>query len=174
MKSLETEPIKTGEQFRDNYKKHDLARDIVLAYMKQRHIKVIDYGDDRREERVWEAGKDKPDAIIWHPELQLAFVDWKGHKDDKWMLNERAYDSYIRYSENYEIPIYCLWVILSSEKIYYAKLPFQNPQYDFMPHDGNNVVKANDEEVYHIDKLIKELSLFKTLSLIKEHYVNPT
>ena len=109
LKTLDFVPKKTAAEFKDNYAMHDIAGDIIRAYMKQRHIKVIDYADDKRDVRVWEAGYDKPDAIIWNPELQLAFIDWKGHNTRTWILNQRAYNSYIRYSEKYQIPIFCIW-----------------------------------------------------------------
>lgn len=166
MKELDFQPKKTTSQFLDNYKKHDEAGRIVRAFFENHHIKVIDYGEDRRNENVWERGKDRPDAIIWNPQIQLAFIDWKGHNDHRWLLNQRAYNSYLAFSEKYGIPIFVLWVYIPDGTIYYAKLPFKDLKVDFLRHDDNRTVSAGLRDVLGINTLLKELSFFKQLVLL--------
>ena len=57
---------------------------------------------------------------------------------------------------------------LGDKDIYYARIPFQNPTEDFMPHDSNYVIKAPESEVRHIENLLEELSLFKQLTIFKK------
>lgn len=155
MKQLDFQPIKTDVQFQRNYVKHDIALEFLKAYFRQRAFKVIDYGPDRRHERIW--GDDKPDILIWRNGYWLAFVDCKGHSGETWMLNKRAYETYLEYSRKYQIPIICAWVVLEDGFIFYDEIPFRKPINDFMPHDGNKVIKT--ETVKHIDNLIKRLKI---------------
>lgn len=155
MRQLDFEPIKSTEEFRKNYQMHDKALGILKSYLRQRNFIIINYGPDRRNERVW--GDDKPDLIIWQNGYWLAFIDCKGHSSDKWMLNERAYNTYLNYSKIYQIPIICAWVNLISGYIFYDDIPFKKPLQDFMPHDFNKVIKT--ENAKHIDNLIKHLKI---------------
>ena len=84
-------------------------------------------------------------------------TDCKGHSGNTWMLNERAYETYLEYSRTYQIPIVCSWVNLETGFIYYDEIPFRKPINDFMPHDGNKVIKTNN--VKHIDYLIRRLRM---------------
>lgn len=165
MKPLDFKTKKTDSAFQANYRKHDIAGQIVRDFMKVNKIKLIDYGDDRRKEKVWEGGEDKPDAIIWNPDIQLAFIDWKGHDDHRWILNQRAYTSYLEFSQKYGIPVFVLWVYLPGKEIYYAKLPFADCKYSFAKHDNNKIVSAGLRDVHGSTTLIKELSFFKQLAL---------
>jgi len=155
MKVLDFEPKKTTAQFLDNYKKHDIALRKVTTYFQQRRFTVIHYGLDKRNERIW--GDDRPDLLIWRNGYWLAFIDCKGHSEDTWFINERAYNTYLDYSRLYQIPIVCIWVNLTTGSMQYAEIPFDKPIHDYMPHDRNNVVKTQDVSPIH--KLIKRLRL---------------
>lgn len=167
MTNLPFEPKKTTGQFLTNYQKHDRAKQIATGFFLSHAIKVIDYGDDRRYERVYFEDKARPDALLWKPELQLAFADFKGHDNYNWMLNKRAYESYIKLSNEYELPAFIIWVVIPEAKIYYTKLPFSYPYEDTMPHDRNKIVKPSTIEVQPIYKLLEELSLYKQTRLLR-------
>jgi len=155
MKDLDFKPVKTRGQFLSNYEKHDPALAKVKMYFRQRQFTVIDYGPDRRNERIW--GDNRPDLLIWKPYYWLALLDAKGHSGDIWMLNKRAYDDYLGYSRHHKIPVFCIWVNLETGQIYYAELPFLDVDNDFMPHDKNKVVKTKNAK--RIDSLIERLRM---------------
>jgi len=161
MKPLEIEVQKTTKQFLDNYSKHDLAGIVVRELLKSKGFIVIPYGEDRRFERIWEAGEDRPNALIWKKGAQLIFIDWKGHETRKWILNERAYNSYVDYGAEFNLPVFCIWLVIPERKLFYARLPFRSPKQEFMPHDQNYVIEASDWEIRDIDNLFDELGLEK-------------
>ncbi len=70
----------------------------------------VPFGEDRRNERVWEMGKDKPDRKILKNGREIALVDWKGKSKDYWMINERAYNGYLEWSNKLKLPVYvAIW-----------------------------------------------------------------
>ena len=70
----------------------------------------ISFGEDRRNELVWEVGKDKPDRKILKDGREIALVDWKGKSKDYWMINERAYNGYLEWSIKLKLPVYvAIW-----------------------------------------------------------------
>lgn len=94
MKELDFRPHKSTEQFRNNYKLHDLAEQNGKNLLVQWGIEFNEFGKDRRYEKVWEGGKDKPDLIISYKGKD-ALLDWKGKHAPKWLMNERAYNAYL-------------------------------------------------------------------------------
>lgn len=153
MRPLEFDPVKTTEQFLNNYEKHDRAVEIVGERLRLAGFVVLPYGPDRRAERTW--GDDRPDLLIWKNGYRLSFADVKGRSKDQWMVNERAYKAYVNYSRDFGLPMACIWVNLATGHSYYAMVPFATPVLDQMPHDRNRVVKT--EEVLPLDELEKEL-----------------
>ncbi len=91
--------IKSGEQFLRNYKLHDKSESIGCKILNNYGYATIPFGEDRRYEKVWEAGKDKPDCFIIKKEdpdkRKLCMLDWKAKRSDSYKINERAYKSYI-------------------------------------------------------------------------------
>ena len=74
------------------------------------------FGEDRRNERVWEVGKDKPDRKISKDGREIALVDWKGKSKDYWMINERAYNGYLEWSSKLKLPVYvAIWSFKSGQ-----------------------------------------------------------
>ena len=76
MKELDFKPHKSKEEFRNNYKLHDLAEQLGKNLLIQWGIRFDIFGKDRRYERVWEKGKDKPDLIISYKGKDEV-LDWK-------------------------------------------------------------------------------------------------
>jgi hypothetical protein len=70
----------------------------------------IPFGEDRRTERVWEVGKDKPDRKIVKAGREIALLDWKGKSKDYWMINQRAYNAYLEWGAKLRLPVYvAIW-----------------------------------------------------------------
>jgi len=83
----------------------------------------VPFGEDRRNERVWEMGKDKSDRKILKNGREIALVDWKGKSKDYWMINERAYRGYLEWSQKLKLPIYvAIWSFQSGQGKF-IKLP---------------------------------------------------
>ncbi len=93
MKKLDFNPAKSTKNFRDNYKLHDQAEDIGLSLLVQWGFRFERFGQDKRYEKLWEKGEDKPDMIIKYNGKSV-LLDWKGKKSRGWLVNERAVKSY--------------------------------------------------------------------------------
>ncbi len=104
MKKLDFNPSKSKEDFRKNYKLHDLAENAGKNLLTQWGMNFRDFGEDNRYTRVWEKGEDKPDLIINYKDKQ-AFLDWKGKRKGKWLVNERAIKSYEQWSNKFNVPV---------------------------------------------------------------------
>ena len=89
MKELDFKPHKTTEEFRNNYKLHDLAEECGKNLLVQWGIKFDLFGKDRRYEKVWERGKDKPDLIISYKGKE-GLLDWKGKHTSRWIMKYGA------------------------------------------------------------------------------------
>jgi hypothetical protein len=105
MKKLDFNPAKSKDDFRKNYKLHDLAEYHGKNLLTQWGIEFIDFGNDRRYEKVWEKGKDKPDVIVEVNE-QKFLVDWKGKSKEAFWVNKRAIDSYITWSKKLNMQMF--------------------------------------------------------------------
>lgn len=78
--------------------------------LRENGLDPIPFGEDRRNERVWEAGKDKPDRKIVRAGRDIALLDWKGKSRDYWMVNQRAYDAYMKWGAKLRLPVYvAIW-----------------------------------------------------------------
>lgn len=104
MKELDFRPHKSIEEFRNNYKLHDLAESDGKNLLVQWGIEFNEFGKDRRYEKVWEKGKDKPDLIISYKGKE-ALLDWKGKHSPKWLMNERAYNAYLEWRTKMKVPV---------------------------------------------------------------------
>lgn len=104
MKELDFRPHKSTEEFRNNYKLHDLAESYGKNLLVQWGIEFNEFGKDRRYEKVWEKGKDKPDLIISYKGKE-ALLDWKGKHSPKWLMNERAYNAYLEWKTKMNVPV---------------------------------------------------------------------
>ena len=105
MEDLDFQPHKSKEEFRKNYKLHDLAESYGKNLLIQWGIEFSEFGKDRRYEKVWEKGKDKPDLIISYKGKE-ALLDWKGKHSAKWLMNERAYNAYLEWKSKMNMPVF--------------------------------------------------------------------
>lgn len=117
MKELNFKPHKSTKDFRKNYKLHDLAEQHGKNLLIQWGFKFIEYGKDKRFEKVWEKGEDKPDLIIEYKDKR-ALLDWKGKHKSIWLVNKRAIDSYKRWEEKLKTPvIICFFLFNNNNSI---------------------------------------------------------
>ena len=123
MKELDFNPIKSKRKFLENYELSDRAAQMGDEMLRKNGFTPVPFGEDRRNERVWEVGKDKPDRKILKGGREIALVDWKGKSKDYWMINERAYNGYLGWSSKLKLPVYvAIWSFESSEGKF-VKLP---------------------------------------------------
>jgi len=104
MKTLNFKPAKSKEEFRKNYKLHDLAEYHGKNLFFQWGIDFKDYGKDRRFEKVWEKGEDKPDIVAKFRNTQF-LIDWKGKAKETYWVNKRAIDSYNNWSKKLKLDV---------------------------------------------------------------------
>ena len=110
MKKLYFQPAKTKEDFRKNYKLHDLAEYHGKNLFFQWGIDFKEFGKDKRNEKVWEKGKDKPDIIAEYGSKKF-LVDWKGKTKEEFWVNKRAIESYENWSKELKLPIFVCFFI---------------------------------------------------------------
>jgi hypothetical protein len=115
MEDLNFQPHKSKEEFRKNYKLHDLAEQFGKNLLIQWGIKFDIFGKDRRYEKVWEGGKDKPDLIISYKGKE-ALLDWKGKHTSKWLMNERAYNSYLDWKNKMNMPVFVVFFLFNEKE----------------------------------------------------------
>lgn len=115
MQVLNFRPHKSKEEFRKNYKLHDLAEQFGKNLLIQWGFKFEIFGKDRRYEKVWEGGKDKPDLIISY-KAKEALLDWKGKHSPRWIMNERAYQSYLDWKNKMNMPVFIAFFLLDEKE----------------------------------------------------------
>ena len=115
MKELDFKPHKSTDEFRNNYKLHDLAEQFGKNLLKQWGVKFELFGKDRRYEKVWEKGKDKPDLIISYKGKE-ALLDWKGKHSPRWIMNERAYQSYLAWKNKMNMPVFIAFFLFDEKE----------------------------------------------------------
>lgn len=99
---------KTEKDFLRNYDLHDIAENEGNRVLRDLGYELHQFGEDRRYERVWEAGNDKPDKIVTkkNDTKEICLLDWKGKKYTReYMMNERAFKSYMRISKSMDLPV---------------------------------------------------------------------
>ncbi len=104
MKPLDFKPEKSEEAFRDNYKLHDIAENIGKSLLIQWGFTFENFGEDKRFEKLWEKGDDKPDIIL-HYNNKSALLDWKSKKTAGYLVNERAIKSYEKWQKELKMPV---------------------------------------------------------------------
>ncbi len=114
MKELDFNPHKSKEDFRNNYKLHDLAEMHGKNLLVQWGIDFHEFGQDLRYQKLWEMGKDKPDLIVTIHNKKL-LLDWKGKHNSKWLLNKRAFDSYKIWSDKLSLNVIIAFFVFDSE-----------------------------------------------------------
>jgi len=112
VKELDFRPHKSKKDFRKNYRLHDLAEKTGKNLLTQWGMDYKEFGQDKRYEKVWEKGEDKPDVIVTY-KGKSALLDWKGKHKAFWMLNKRAITAYEKWSEIYSLPIIIAFFVFS-------------------------------------------------------------
>lgn len=115
MEDLNFQPHKSKEEFRKNYKLHDLAEECGKNLLIQWGMKFDIFGKDRRYEKVWEKGMDKPDLIISYKGKE-ALLDWKGKHSNRWIMNERAYQSYLDWKNKMNMPVFVAFFLFDEKE----------------------------------------------------------
>ena len=123
MKELDFNPIKSKRKFLENYELSDRAAQMGDEMLRKNGFTPLSFGEDRRNERVWEVGKDKPDRKILKGRREIALVDWKGKSKDYWMINERAYSAYLGWSKKLKLPVFVAIWSFGSDQGKFVKLP---------------------------------------------------
>ena len=113
MKQLDFSPEKSTGEFRKNYKLHDLAELYGKNLLIQWGFTFEEFGKDKRFEKVWEGGQDKPDLIIEY-KGKKALLDWKGKHKAAWLTNKRAASSYEKWQEKFNIPAFICFAVFTS------------------------------------------------------------
>lgn len=104
MKELDFRPAKSKEDFRNNYRLHDMAERVGKNLLIQWGIEFHEFGEDKRYEKLWEKGEDKPDVILSY-KGKTALLDWKGKHTNTFIVNTRAVKAYIRWQEKMNMPV---------------------------------------------------------------------
>lgn len=115
MKKLDFNPSKSKSDFRKNYKLHDVAEFHGKNLLTQWGFKCTEFGKDKRYERVWEKGEDKPDLIISYKD-KSALLDWKGKRGSTWLVNERAISSYEKWREEFKLTMIVAFFVIDDER----------------------------------------------------------
>ena len=116
MKELDFKPAKSKEKFRSNYKLHDLAERTGKNLLVQWGIDFKKFGEDKRYEKVWEKGEDKPDVVIDYKGKQ-AFLDWKGKHTKSFLVNTRAIKAYECWRNKFNIPVVIAFFVFDENGI---------------------------------------------------------
>jgi len=116
MKKLDFNPSKSTADFRKNYKLHDLAEYSGKNLLTQWGIDFKNFGDDKRFEKVWEKGEDKPDVIINYKGKSV-LLDWKGKRKPRWIVNKRAIDAYEKWSEKYSLHVIITFFVFDENNV---------------------------------------------------------
>jgi hypothetical protein len=101
--------IKTKPQWYGNCSLHDVAQKFGENHLVEKEYSTIEYGEDRRDEDLWEDGEDKPDCFVVKasdPDKKICLLDWKGKSNNSvYCVNERAYYAYLKWQKHFEIPL---------------------------------------------------------------------
>ncbi len=114
MKSLDFNPHKSTDEFRSNYKLHDLAEAIGKKRLRQWGFSFKEFGQDNRFEKVWERGEDKPD-LIFEYKGRSAMLDWKGKHKSVWLINRRAFNAYNAWKEKLNMPVFIAFAVFDDK-----------------------------------------------------------
>jgi hypothetical protein len=160
MKALNFRPAKSKDEFRSNYKLHDLAERAGKNLLVQWGIDFKIFGEDRRYEKVWEKGEDKPDVVINY-KGKHALLDWKGKHTKSFLVNIRAIESYERWRKKFHIPVVIAFFIFDENN------SLSERRFAFLPAHKyvESVLKQWDKN--KTVEFIEELPKFTKENLIK-------
>ncbi|MBU2445407.1 MAG: hypothetical protein KJ666_07530 [Bacteroidetes bacterium] len=116
MKKLEIDPFKSKEAFRKNYELHDKAAKSGEELLTKWGFMFQEFGKDKRYERVWEKGEDKPDLILIYGNKNIALLDWKAKRSSQLIINKRAYDAYKVWMEKFNLPVLIAFCFFNKEE----------------------------------------------------------
>lgn len=163
MEELNFKPQKSKESFHANYSLHDVAAKVGCNLLVQWGIEFANFGEDKRYQKVWEQGKDKPDLIITL-QNKKALLDWKGKKKNFKWINKRAAEAYLEWSSKMNLPVVICFFTFDEKNLLLSR------QFAILPHhkfndvankawDGNEIVSF-DEELPEFTKsnLLKHLT----------------
>lgn len=153
-KKLDFNVIKTEEQLQELYKKHDIAVREVMNRLKPRGYSFEPFGMDMRDQRVWAAGEDKPDFFLLkaRDQTRLCLCEVKYKTKKKFIVNKRAYDSYLKWSNQLKHLVLVFFYVASENDVWYALLgPLYKWKGEELQWDKNITVSTNS--VYHWTKL---------------------
>ena len=114
MKDLNFNPPKSKEEFRHNYRLHVLAERAGKNLLVQWGLEFHDFGEDKRYEKLWEKGEDKPDVIINYKGV-TALLDWKGKHSKTFIANTRAVKAYLRWQEKMKMPVLMAFFVFDEQ-----------------------------------------------------------
>ncbi|MCL5031189.1 MAG: hypothetical protein M1480_19470 [Bacteroidetes bacterium] len=117
MKDLNFNPYKTKDEFRQNYKLHDLAETYGKNLLIQWGFGFTEFGKDNRHQKVWEDGEDQPDLIIEY-NGKKALVDWKGKHHPIWLSNKRAILSYESWKSKLNLPVLICFALFNNHEAF--------------------------------------------------------
>lgn len=120
-KSIDYNPIKSKEQFLNNYNLHDIALNYVIGQFKDKGFIICTLGKDLRKLKV-EMKNEIPDLLILN-ENKIISLDIKAKRSIKWFgrINKRAVCGYRRFRDSvsiseYTIPIYAQFILIEENK----------------------------------------------------------
>ena len=163
MKELNFNPAKSKEKFRQNYKLHDFAEYHGKNLLFQWGIDFKDYGSDRRYEKVWEKGEDKPDIIAQFNNISF-LIDWKSKAKEAYWINKRAIESYKNWSKKLNLEVIICFFIFDKKNMLLERKFAVLSQHKYQSvenkaWDKNEVVKFDN----NLPKLTK-LNLLQSLN----------
>ena len=155
------ELIKKKEIFLKNYNLHDIASSIGDKMLTSMGFELEEFGKDERYRAVWEAGKDKPDRIVLKDGRTLFLLDWKGKASEKFIMNQRAYLSYLKYSEKMDLPCWVIFFIIDREKeliedIKCVELNNAKITKEYREWNGNKVVEFSSDSLVSLEDFLRK------------------
>lgn len=163
MKQLGFDPKKTKEEFKKNYKLHDKAETYLKNLFVQWGIKFSAFGEDNRNEKVWEEGIDKPDLLIEYKGKQ-ALLELKSKHDPVWLINKRAIEAYEKWKEELKLPLFIVFFVFSQRE---ALLDIKIADVDIHNYDESEKKEWDKNLTVEFDG---ELPAFTKVNLLK--YLN--
>lgn len=160
MKELNFQPAKSTNRFRKNYKLHDLAEYHGKNLLFQWGIDFKDYGKDRRYEKVWEKGEDKPDIIAQYKNISF-LIDWKSKTKEAYWINRRAIDSYTNWSKKLNLEVIICFFIFDNKHVLVER------KFALVSKHKYHVIKNKAWDKNEVVQFESQLPRFTRLNLIK-------
>lgn len=133
--SFDFDKRKTEEQYRNAYKKHKKACELILSRIEG---KVTPLGEEIPPEQETFIKVDKPDYLLYEKKRYTLFdVKYKSREDYFGWINVRAYLTYKQCSDDLDIPLYVISTDLN--KLGYFSINQEPLERDREAWDGNLV-----------------------------------